>query len=246
MSLSHQNHKAWEVYQVHNEFINKKGSEHIATLSSLMNLSELLTDYEPKSVLDFGSGIGTITQLVLRTTKATVVCYEKNSWCIDQLKLNILEKNRIEITDVIPSQKFDVIIIDDDISRKQIRKIIGNCRPKTVFIEGYRNRTVGQISKRLMFYGLSASYERGNSREDEFSGILTSEKIKRIKNEKAGAWFLLDKRDLFSNLFSWLSRLGKTREIMEVIKQSYFAISRTLSIRSRFRKYFRHDFKKRN
>lgn len=225
-----------QVYKVYNEFRVKQGSQHIATISSLFNLTTLLDGDDLSLILDFGAGIGTITQLCLDITKAKIVCYERNEWCKEQLKANVSDIARIEVTSNFPNGRFDLIAIDDDISRKEIRRILKNCRPRVIFIEGYRNRTVGQVSKRLLLYGYTAKFVRGKSQEIHFSELLSNEDMTRIKGEKAGAWFVLSEGNHYSNFISWIKRLLSTGEIIEVLKESYFAISRKVAIRSRIRK----------
>jgi hypothetical protein len=100
---------------------------------------------------------------------------------------------------------------------------------KFIFIEGYRNKTVGQISKRLPFFGFSGKFIRCKSRLQE---LQRTDKAGRIE-EKAGAYFILSRCHKVGNFKSWLKRINATREIQEVGKELYFWLRRTLSIRKR-------------
>lgn len=151
------------VQEIYDAYVAKPGSEHIATLSSLLNLYKLLAQYKPKMCLDWGAGIGTTASLSLKVSKeARVDVYERNEWCREQLIKNVPHFTG-DIFTFAPSGAYDFLIIDDDISRREIRKLLSNGKLRIIFIEGWRNRTVGQFSKRLPFYGFSATYVRSSS-----------------------------------------------------------------------------------
>lgn len=108
--------------QNYNHFKQLEGSEHIATFSSQLNLLEVIEKHDIKSALDWGAGIGTITNLLMVSTDCYVTAYELNEWCRDQLKKNLTLTKRIELSDKFPLlAQYDLIVIDDDISRKQIK-----------------------------------------------------------------------------------------------------------------------------
>lgn len=215
-------------------FQSLEGSEHIATFSSQLNLASIIVDAKCKNVLDFGTGIGTLVPLILQFSEAKIYAVEKNAWCQSKFKENMSdvsfsEKSRIELHSQIPFQDFDLVIIDDDISRREIHKLLRSKDLSFIFVEGWRNRTIGHISKRLPLFGFSAEFARGKSRLSEFGlkDLLGREM------EKAGSWFLLSRKKPLENLLSWINRINETDEIKELLKEFYFWLRRKLSIRSR-------------
>jgi hypothetical protein len=215
-------------------FRAKEGSQHIATFSSQLNFLEKFCNLKSCSVLDFGSGIGTFIPIILNFSRASIVAVEKNEWCRKQFEKNVFEgrdnlQNRIRLAESIPSDLFDVVIIDDDICRKELSKMLCSKGLKFIFIEGWRNKTVGQISRRLTLYGYSASFFRGESRLKEFNRLGKSNRIE----EKAGSGFILKRSGFWSNLKSWFCRLRETGELKEWVKQFYFWLGRSVRFRSR-------------
>ena len=215
-------------------FESLEGSEHIATFSSQLNLASIIVDAEARNVLDFGTGIGTLVPLILQFSKAKIYAVEKNAWCQSKFKENMsdvsfAEKSRIELFSQIPSIDFDLVIIDDDISRREIHKLLRGKDLSFIFVEGWRNRTIGHISKRLPLFGFSAEFVRGKSRLSEFE--LKDSLGRDI--EKAGSWFLLSRKTPLENLLSWINRINETDEIKELLKEFYFWLRRKLSIKSR-------------
>jgi hypothetical protein len=215
-------------------FQSLEGSEHIATFSSQLNLASIIVDAKARNVLDFGTGIGTLVPLILQFSEAKIYAVEKNAWCQSKFKENMSdvsfsEKSRIELHSQIPFIDFDLVIIDDDISRREIHKLLRGKDLSFIFVEGWRNRTIGHISKRLPLFGFSAEFVRGKSRLSEF-GLKDS--LGRDM-EKAGSWFLLSRKKPLENLLSWINRINETDEIKELLKEFYFWLRRKLSIRSR-------------
>jgi ribosomal protein L11 methylase PrmA len=62
-------------------FKSKSGSAHIATFSSQLNLIELLKQNKCQSVLDYGSGIGTLSKLMENIGIPSIYGYERSEWC---------------------------------------------------------------------------------------------------------------------------------------------------------------------
>jgi hypothetical protein len=82
-----------EARSIHRQFKSKPGSDHIASEFALAHLSALLRRHGPEitSVVEIGSGIGTITYLLVsRLPESTrIVCTEHNSFCLQQLECNL-------------------------------------------------------------------------------------------------------------------------------------------------------------
>jgi predicted O-methyltransferase YrrM len=109
--------------EVYSHFESKLGSEHIAGESTLAHLSALLRTRTINSVLEFGSGIGTITYLLLKRLhqEARIVVTERHEWCRQQFDQNIpaAERTRVELfPEGRPeiSDPFDLVIIDGPVS----------------------------------------------------------------------------------------------------------------------------------
>lgn len=218
-------------------FQSLEGSEHIATFSSQLNLASIIVDAKARNVLDFGTGIGTLVPLILQFSEAKIYAVEKNAWCQSKFKENMSnvsssEKSRIELHSQIPFIDFDLVIIDDYISRIEIHKLLRGKNLSLIFVEGWRNRTIGHISKRLPLFGYSAEFIRGKSRLSEF-GIID---LQGRDFEKAGSYFILSRQSAKENYLSWLRRLTSTSEFNELLKEFYYWLRRILSVRARIKK----------
>jgi hypothetical protein len=207
------------------QFYMKTGSDHIATRSSQLNLLRLLYEYNPERILDWGAGIGTTTSLCLMfESSCKIDAFERDSWCIQQFRINV-PNFRGQILQQLTNSNYDFLIIDDEISRREINKLLRFKKTKIIFVEGWRNRTVGHLSKRLLKHGFAAEYIRSNSQLHLFG---------ENDWEKSGSWFVLDYRGFHPKvLTSWVKRLPKTREDKEVFKEFYFWIGRNIRISSR-------------
>lgn len=74
-----------DVKKIHENFKQKPGSETIAGLETLENISEMVKKEEIKNVLELGSGIGTISYCILVNSGANLDLYEPNEFCIGEL-----------------------------------------------------------------------------------------------------------------------------------------------------------------
>jgi hypothetical protein len=109
--------------KVYARFRIKRGSRHIATLFALAHLAALLREHPVKSVLEFGSGIGTITYLLLARLPrgVRIVCAERDAWCRERFEENVpaTERDRVElIAEGRPeiSEPFDLVVIDGPVT----------------------------------------------------------------------------------------------------------------------------------
>lgn len=212
-------------------YSSRPGSDHIATFSSQLNLLDLLKEINCDEVLDFGSGIGTLTNLVQSMGVKKVYSYERSDWCKLQAHENLKPFSPSYISDLSHLPKIEAILIDDEISRRQINQLLRQENLKIIFIEGWRNKTASQISHRLPLHGYGGKFRRGTTRWSSdwtYSPLLN-------QNEKAGCWFVLRKQNRISAGVSWLARIGATGEINEVIKEFYYWAARTVRVRSRLR-----------
>ena len=221
---------AFSNYQL---FKSKIGSAHIATFSSQLNIIELLEQNKCKSVLDFGSGIGTLTKLMEKIGISNTYSYERSDWCKEQASANLHPIAPKYLIDLSEDIELEAICIDDEISRRQIVQVLKQEKLKVIFIEGWRNKTAAQVSRRLLVYGYAASFTRGTTRWD--SDWTFGKDLSR--DEKAGCWFVIKKQAFHLAFLSWARRVSKTREFDELVKEFYFWIRRSLSVRKRLQKY---------
>ena len=210
---------------VHHIFSGKDGSSHIATISSLYNILVLTKTYDFSLVVDIGSGIGTISYLVLENTNLPVISYETNSWCIEHQMKNLKECRNYNLHTSIDEflkslDKEYFLIIDDYLSWKNLIRILSRT-PKVIFIEGYRNKQVAMISFYLLLKNIPSEFNR-------------SDLHKSLNEKKSGSFFLIEpKNNFYLSLRSWYKRIRKTKEFKEFLLAAYFIFRRLISIRSR-------------
>lgn len=132
------------VEKIHEKYAKQIGSDQIATKLALNVISEHIELTMPESVLEIGSGIGTITDLLIHQLPSTsqIFCYEVNDFCFRQLKKNV-RITRIKLLDQLSKlQKIDshidFIIIDDLLDKRTTFELIRQTTPRSLFIEGHR------------------------------------------------------------------------------------------------------------
>ena len=102
---------------IHNLFKQKDGSDAISGVATLDALIEICKERNPKTILELGGGIGTITYALLANSDATVDVYEHNEFCRKQLHENFkMYRERMRVVpsyDILPPRsKYDLIIVD--------------------------------------------------------------------------------------------------------------------------------------
>lgn len=126
-------------------FCSLEGSDFIASEFALEVILNIIDRFQVKEILELGLGIGSISDTVLKHSASAkkgihYVGTEKNEFCLNALKNNVLDFDKIELYSelkAIQNQKFDLIIIDglDD----SIRNVASYCKQNTIiFIEGDR------------------------------------------------------------------------------------------------------------
>jgi len=131
--------------EVTNLFEAKSGSQEIAQEDALSQIGRIFYEIQPSSVLDLGSGIGTVSYYLSRLATDVnfeLYLYEINEYCQEALMENLKGLNFYLIRSVEElsqlSKSIEFVIIDDFISFEATRKLLSNCQPKAVFIEGHR------------------------------------------------------------------------------------------------------------
>jgi len=139
------NEVAPAVKATYNRFHNQQGAEHIASLGSMQVIFDILHSLQPKTILEFGAGIGTLTYFCLENCQAQVDLYEDNAFCLAKLKENLSRfKGRYYLfTDYenfrsLPHKSYDLVIVDGGPYRlfPEILNSLDNIR--VVFFEGRR------------------------------------------------------------------------------------------------------------
>lgn len=133
------------VNQIHSKYAGMVGSEQIATKLALTIVADHLDHTSPTSILEIGSGIGTITELLAqKAPNSTIYGYEINDWCIAQLEKNLALSNIFVLksySDLKNIQnKIDFLILDDYLDQQTTYDLILSTRPETIFIEGHRRK----------------------------------------------------------------------------------------------------------
>jgi len=106
-----------EASDILNFFSRQAGSENIAGIVTLENMSEICQEIKPKRILEMGGGIGTISYALLKFSDAFVDIYEHNEFCRGKLKENLAEFNgRYQVIDdyrILPPERvYDLMIVD--------------------------------------------------------------------------------------------------------------------------------------
>lgn len=136
-------------------FCGLEGSEYIASEFALETILKVIKIFKVNTILELGLGIGSISDTVLQYSKKAnhtigYVGTEKNDFCLNALKSNVLDFDLIELyaeLNQIKNKKFDLIIIDgyDD----TLQEVVVFCKTSTIiFIEGDRKgqtETIRQI-----------------------------------------------------------------------------------------------------
>jgi hypothetical protein len=171
--------------QNYKRFCEKEGSEYIASEFALAIILKLIKKYKVKSILEVGLGIGSISDTVLEFASQhhyplLYVGTEANEFCLDALKKNVGNYDKIELYNSISSimnRKFDLIIVDG--SDSDFEKITNFCKADTiVFIEGDRTLQTKSIMEyfptakhvNLVTLDRNRTYAHGTSTPESYMG----------------------------------------------------------------------------
>jgi hypothetical protein len=146
---------------IYHQFSRKPGSHRIASAFSLCHLSRLIRLRKPRTVLEIGAGIGTISQLVLLHQERVENLYsiEQNPFCCAALKENVTPLpgqswRLLPSQDAIPRDlAFDLIVFDGN---QYEQSTLGFLSAETaVFVDGMRRRTRDELESYCDEVGLS-------------------------------------------------------------------------------------------
>jgi hypothetical protein len=160
---------------VYTKYSSLVGSEQIATKLALRTIAEHIDFTNPKSVLEIGSGIGTITELLTRKIpEAKIYCYEVNEWCLIQLQKNVISPNIVIIKSEnelkLIHDKIDFIIFDDYINFENTLDLIQKTKPESIFIEGYRRSQRLYVMKSYKKIGWTFRFQNIRKSSDSIKG----------------------------------------------------------------------------
>jgi predicted O-methyltransferase YrrM len=138
--------------RIHLQFSRKPGSSRIASELSLRHLSGLIRMRKPKSVLEIGSGIGTLSQLVLSHAESVenLFSIEQDLFCRAALLENLAIGNWQKWTllhshEELPRDaNFDLIIFDGYQYAPAVFDLLH--AGTAVFVEGKRQRTRDELA----------------------------------------------------------------------------------------------------
>ena len=198
-------------------FKSLEGSKHIATLGSQHVLAELLSRFEPKVILDWGSGIGTLLQLADEVCHPKLFANEENSWCRERARENLATLKCEYISASDSPKNLDAVFIDADIEIYQLDSILMVDTLKFIYVEGWRNTTCIQISRRLRAHGYSAKFTR--------PGGLVAHYRRSDSYEKRGSFFILRKEKKLRCIYSRIARIWPTGEIVAPAITAYFKLA---------------------
>ena len=206
------------VEEIHEKYAKQIGSDQIATKLALSLISKHIELTIPESVLEIGSGIGTITDLLIQQLPTSdIFCYEVNSFCLEQLKKNISSPRIILIDKLSELQNInchiDFIIIDDLIDKRTTFELIRQTTPQSVFIEGHRR--MQRLHVMLAYRHIGESFSFRN--------------IRKTRGSHKGGCFI------------YLASNSNHKELISILYVSFTLIySKFLEIRSKIslRKFF--------
>ena len=149
---------------IHSYYQDKIGSQQIASRKALRKIEKIAKrfdrNYPNGHVLEIGTGIGTICDLITSTTNLKYIGFEKNEFCIEQLKSNVASTNYMikkNFTDFLleVKDKESLLIIDDFISKSNLELLLNTIKPIFIIVEGHRFST-----RRDVVSIISSSYRK--------------------------------------------------------------------------------------
>lgn len=177
--------------EIFTAFKLKPESYEIASVFSLAHLLALLNKVKPKTVLEFGTGIGTITHTLLNHPShiEEVVSTEDSEVCLEQLAKNIPEeflprltlvKNVNELLDY--EKKYDLVIFDGGFFEPEEYRFLKD--GTACFIEGERTPTRTEAIKALAANGLKIDFVNYNRGIKTFAFSLKRKRGKGLPKPK--------------------------------------------------------------
>lgn len=130
---------------IFDRFRARAGSEQIASEFAVAGLADWLNRQRPRRVLEIGSGIGCLSEVIRRWmtsdfaafAETEAVCVEDDPWCQAQWRqhLQFLPPG-MRLVDKVPNEFFDFVVLDGPQLRPEDWAVL--TPQATVFVEGRR------------------------------------------------------------------------------------------------------------
>lgn len=154
------------------EFSLKQHSRHIATLSALACLAQLISDKKPRKVVELGGGIGTMTELLARHPNAPTLLatLEDSPICLPSLRRVIDYSGPITAAGLTSVPAWKIVKTPTELTGYNADLLIvdgGYCSPPElnvirdgtiVFCEGNRDKERATITKHCVEAGLNITF----------------------------------------------------------------------------------------
>ena len=127
------------------KFKQKDGSDHIAGSNALEAIYKIIQKENLKNILEFGSGIGTMSYFCLKNSEAKLDLYEENEFCLNEINKNLTGfENRYKIFQDKENfecrfDNYDLVIVDGGWN-KLFKDLVKKAEIKQIFFEGKRRR----------------------------------------------------------------------------------------------------------
>lgn len=177
-------------------YSNKIGSSQIATKRALEVLGKFLITEKPNVIFEIGSGIGTITNFIIRVPGSLqfinrYYSYENDEWCRKKFIENIQEAKSLtfvkfsNLQDLHEVFNVDLYIIDDRITELDLSNILDKSNSKfDVFIEGHRFPQRRELTKYLRLKNIRFRYLGYTKKSGSYKGAVIFRCNRDLKGSK--------------------------------------------------------------
>ena len=159
--------------EIYARYQAKPGSDHIASCDALTYLSVCLREFSPRTVLECGAGIGTITDALLshECHVDRVIATEHNAFCLNALGINLRHHDPSRLNVIAPEElaslRADIDMIVGDGSRGR-HHVFRMARQGTiVFVEGDRATFRAELRCSLADQGLTVQFHQYGTGEKD-------------------------------------------------------------------------------
>lgn len=149
--------------EIFNRYRNAQQNQQIATEFSFFSLAQILAVVHPRSILELGGGIGTMTELCCSDENRNVATFEHNDYCLNQLhilsesykNLNIYSDYSLALE---AAQNVEFLVCDVNTSIFSTYWLVKKSHFKYIFVEGHQVHQRARIVWALFQNGRSYSY----------------------------------------------------------------------------------------
>lgn len=158
------------------KFQTRVGSQQMATKEALRVIGKYLDNQKPKTILEIGAGIGTITSFCnsIVANSSEYFAFERDSWCRNQLNALDLSQNVkiiMDLAELDGVETLDFVIVDDLISQQELHNVLEKLSSVfTIIVEGHRYRQRQAIARYLKIKSISFKYISVGKSADSYKG----------------------------------------------------------------------------